>query len=87
MYVEDIIVTRDTANLGVPMREVIQIISDIGQAISYVQVENHLDHPIREKRLPNMKRHGRVIKAQAMTTERLQICVSQQYCWHMMIEA
>ena len=36
-YVEDIIVTRDTANLGVSRWEVIQTISDIGQAYSYVQ--------------------------------------------------
>ena len=42
-YVENIIVTRDTANLGVSRREVIYTISDIGQANSYVQAENHLD--------------------------------------------
>ena len=34
-YVEDIIFTRDTTNLGVSSREVIQTISDIGQASSY----------------------------------------------------
>ena len=28
-YVEDIIVTRDTANLGMSRKEVIQVISDI----------------------------------------------------------
>ena len=42
-YVEDIIVTRDTANLGMSRRGVIQTISDIGQASSYVQAYNHLD--------------------------------------------
>ena len=42
-YVEDIIVTRDTENLGMSRSEVIQKISDIGQASSYVQAENHLD--------------------------------------------
>ena len=34
-----------------------------------------------------MNRYGRVIKSQATTTERSQISVSQQYCWHIMIEA
>ena len=68
-------------------REVIQMISDIGQASSYVQEDNHLDCLIWVKWLPNMKRHGQVINSQAMTTERSHICVSQQYCWHMMIEA
>ena len=36
-YVEDIIVTREMANLGMSRQEVIQTISDIGQDISYVQ--------------------------------------------------
>ena len=46
-YVEDIIVTRDTSNLGMSRQEVIQTISYIGQASSYVQAENHLDYLIR----------------------------------------
>ena len=36
-YVEDIIVTRETVNLGVSRREAIQTLSDIGQSSSYVQ--------------------------------------------------
>ena len=55
------------------------MIEYIGQASSYAQAENHLYCLIKEKWLPNMKRHGRVIKAQATTTERSQICVSRQY--------
>ena len=86
-YVEDIIVTRDMENLGMSSREVIQMISDIEQESSYVQAENHMDYLIRENWLPNLKRHGRVIEAQAMTTERSHICVAQRYPWHMMIEA
>ena len=34
-----------------------------------------------------MKIRGWVIKYRATTTERSQICVSQQYHWHMMIES
>ena len=77
-YVEDEIFTRDTENLGMSMKEVIQIISDIGQENSYVQADNHLDYLIQEKRLKNMKRHGRVIKYHETTMERSYICVSQQ---------
>ena len=66
--VEDIIVTRYMANLGVTRREVIQTISDIGQASSFVQDVNHLDYLIWYNCLPNMERHGRVIKYQATTT-------------------
>ena len=36
-YVDDIIVTRDTANLGISRREAIQTILDIGQSCSYIQ--------------------------------------------------
>ena len=35
-YVEDIIVTRETVNLGVSRREAIQTLSDIRQSSSYV---------------------------------------------------
>ena len=35
-YVEDTLFTRDTEKVGMSRREVIQTISDIGQAISYV---------------------------------------------------
>ena len=40
---ENIIVKRDTANLGMSTKEVIQVISDISQAKSLVQLENHLN--------------------------------------------
>ena len=42
-YLEDIIIKRDTANLGMSRKEVIQVISEIGQDKSFVQAENHLD--------------------------------------------
>ena len=84
---EDIIIKRDTAKLGMSRKEVIQVISELGQAKLFVQAENNLDYLIREKRLAHLKRLGRVVAAQATTTEQTQICVSQQYRWHMMIEA
>ena len=36
-YVEDIIVKKDTANLGMSRKEVIQFISELGQTKSFVQ--------------------------------------------------
>ena len=86
-YVEDIIVKRDTANLGMSRKEVIKVISELGQAQSFVQADNHLDYLIQGNQLTGLKRLGRVVEAQATTTELSHICVSQQYCWHMMIEA
>ena len=85
-YVEDVIFKRDTANLGMSSKEVIQVISDLGQAKLFVQAENHLDYLIWEKQLTHLKRLGRVVASQENTTERSHICVSQQYYWHMIIE-
>ena len=51
MYVEDIIVKRDTENFGMSGKEVIQVISYLDQEKSFVQAENHLDCLIRVKRL------------------------------------
>ena len=42
-YVEDIIIKIDTANLGISRKEVIQVISELGQAKSFVQAYNHLE--------------------------------------------
>ena len=77
-YVEDIIFTRDMTNIGMERKGVIQVISDTGQKNYCVQADIQLDYLIWEKWLPNMKRHGRVVQAQEKTTERSQICVSQQ---------
>ena len=65
----------------------IQVISYIGQAKSFAQEENKLNYLIRAKRLTHLKRLGRVAAFQATTIEQSQICVSQHYCWFMMIEA
>ena len=59
---QDIIVSRETINLDISTKEMIQVISDIGQTDSYVQAENHYVYLILEERLPNPNRHGRVIK-------------------------
>ena len=67
---EDIIIKRDTVNLGISRKEAIQVISELGQAKLFVQEENHLDYLIRVKRMQHLKRLGRVVSAQAMTTER-----------------
>ena len=66
---EDIIVKIDTANPWMSRKEVIQVISEIGQAKLFVQEENHLYCLIWEKRLTHLKRLGRVVAAQETTTE------------------
>ena len=55
-YVEDIIFKRDTENIGMSRKKVIQVISDIGQTNFFDQADNQLDYLIWEKRLVNLKR-------------------------------
>ena len=74
---EDIIFSKDTEKLGMSRKEAIQAISDLGQAKSFVQAENHLDYLIRKKRLKHLKRPGKVVASQATLTELSHIFVSQ----------
>ena len=65
---DDIIVERDTANLGMLRKEVIQVISDIGQTKSFVQADNQFKYLVRAKWMTCFKRLEWVVKAQATTT-------------------
>ena len=65
---EDIIVKRDTENLGMSSKEVIQVISELGQEKLFFQEENHLDCLIWSKHLTHLKRLGWVVASQAKTT-------------------
>ena len=84
---QDIIRKRDQINNGVTRKEAIQLIVDLGQCVSSKAAENHLDYLIRLKRLPDLKRNGRIILAQSTTTERSQINREQQLRWHFLIES
>ena len=86
-YVEDIIVKRETSNPCMSRKEVIQVLSELGQENSFVQAENHLDCLIREKQLTHLKRFWRLVADQATTTKLSHIFVSQQYRWHMILES
>ena len=72
-YVVDIIVKRDTSNLGMSRKYVMQVISEIGQEKSFFQAENHLDYLMWVNRLTPLNRLGGVVAAQATTTEQSHI--------------
>ena len=40
-YVYNIIVLRDMGNLSMSRKEVVKVVSEIGQSYSYVQADNH----------------------------------------------
>ena len=86
-YVEGIIVKIDTENFGMSRKEAIQVISELSQEESFAQAENNLDCLLWSKLMTPLKRLGRVVAAQERTIERSHIFVSQQYFWHIMIEA
>ena len=76
---QNIIWKREERNNRVLSKETIQLIADLGGASSDKQAENHLDYLISMVRLDKLKRNGRVVAAQATTTERSQINVAQQH--------
>ena len=63
------------------------MIVDLGGASSDKQPENHLEYLIRMAQIDKLKRNGRVVAAQAKTTEIYQINVEQKYRWHCLIES
>ena len=84
---QDIIRKRDEINNGVRRQEAIQLIVDLSQWVSKKSAESHLDYLIRSKKLTDLKRKGRVVTAQAITTERYQINLDQQLRWLFPIES
>ena len=69
-YVDDVIVKRDIENLWMSRKEVLQVISELGQEILFVKEENQLDYLIREKQMTHLKRLGRLVTYQLRNTER-----------------
>ena len=61
-YIQDIIFARDTVNIGMSMKEVIKVVSDIVKADSYLHAYNKYDRLILEERLSILKRNGYVSK-------------------------
>jgi len=67
--------------------EVINLIMEMKQTSNKRKCENHYDYLIRSKKMPELKRFGRVTTAQATTIKRSQITVEQQLRWHTTVES
>ena len=80
-FIADIAKCRDKAQIGMPHKEVIQLMKQLTLATSK-QCDNHLNYLVRMKKIPELKSHGRVQRAQAMTTKHSCIQIEQQLCWH-----
>jgi len=86
-FLRRIIKSRDEINKGMERREVITLIMELKQTADRKKCENHYDFLIRKKRLPLLKRLGRVSTAQPTTTKRSQITVEQQLRWHTTVDS
>ena len=76
---------RDEAQIGMTRKEVIRLMMHLTGGTSD-QCENHYDYLISRKKMPELKNHGRVQRAQQTTTKRSCIRIEQQFRWHMTIE-
>ena len=86
LVLQDIIQKCNQINNGVSWKEAIQIISDLGHAKSNEVAKKYIDYLIRNGKLNKLKKNGRVVTAQATTTERSQINIKQQLCRHYLID-
>jgi hypothetical protein len=77
--IQDIIMKRDQNNMELSRKECICLVMDIGEAESFQVAENHYSYCVRKGKFPNLTKGGRVITAQATSTERCAITGTQQY--------
>ena len=77
--------SRDHSNNGMSRKEMINFISEI-EGVSLKTSENHYDYLIRSKQLPELKGHGRVVSAQATTTNRTAITTQKLLRTHNTME-
>ncbi len=82
-----IICCRDKNGNGMARKEVVSMVRDVCGAPTLKSAENHYDYLIRKGKLQDLKRGGRVVKAQKTTTKRCCINVAQQLRWHGLIES
>jgi hypothetical protein len=70
----------DETQIGMSRKEVIQLMKLLTLATT-MQCDNHFDYLVRMKKMPELKNHGRVQRAQAMMTKRSCIQLEQQLQW------
>jgi hypothetical protein len=74
-------------NNGMSRKEAITLIMDWADCGDRIKATNHFAYLVRNKKLPDLKRDGRVVTAQKTTTKRGQITIEQQIRWHGVIES
>ena len=67
LYLQEVDKARNESNRGIPRKEMIQLISEI-QSCPIKTASNHYEWLVQTKKLPELKRGGRVVAAQPTTT-------------------
>jgi hypothetical protein len=75
-FLQSVMIARDLRNAGMSRKEAISIIANLG-GVNLTSAENHFDYLIRSKQLPKLKNNGRVLTAQATTTN-LTACTTEK---------
>ncbi len=74
-------------NNGMSHKEATILKMDWADCGDRIKVTNHFTSLVQNKKLPDLKRDGRVVTAQKTTTKRGQITIEQQVHWHGVIES
>ena len=78
-YLQSVAVTRDKNNKGMTRKEMIQFIAQL-EHCKLKTAENHYDYLVRSKKLNKLKKGGRVVTAQATTTNRTTVTTAKLLC-------
>jgi hypothetical protein len=85
--IAEIIRCQDINNNGMSCKEAITLIMDWADCGDRVKATSHFAYLVQNKKLPDLKRDGRVVTAQKTTTKRGWITTEQQVHWHGVIES
>jgi hypothetical protein len=85
-FIAGIAKCHDEAQISTSWKELIQLMKLLTLA-TRKQCDNHFDYLVRMKKMPKLKNHGRVQRAQATMTKGSCIQMEQQLWWHNEIES
>jgi hypothetical protein len=76
-FLVDAIRQRNILNCGMSCKEIIGVVQGM-TGKQFKNCENHYDYLIKQKRLPELTKGGRVMTAQAITSKRTEVTIHQK---------
>lgn len=84
--IAEILHCEDMNNNDMSRSEAITLLMDWAGCTDWLKANNHFAFLVQNKKLPDLKRDGRVVTVQKSTMKRGQITIEQQVCWLGVIE-